>query len=118
VPPQKKFRGTPDAAKRKVIGVKRNRKASSGRSCAWGRGAGMGGCGRGLGRLVFLSTEEEADIIAPDINKHVNTGADATQEQVMPVQAHPHVQSARTAPQLLQLVSSWEQLPLVAQCVQ
>jgi hypothetical protein len=68
-----------------VVGVKRNRKASSGRSGALGRGAGMGGCGRGLGRLVCLSSEEEVDIIAPDVSKHVNTGADATQEQVMPV---------------------------------
>jgi hypothetical protein len=76
-----------------VVGVKRNRKASCGRGGAWGRGAGRG---RGLGRLVCLSYEGEADIIAPDVNKHVDTGADATQEQVMQVQAHP----------LLQLVSS------------
>jgi hypothetical protein len=47
---------------------------------------------RGLGRLVYLRSEDEADIIAPDVNKHVDTGADATQEQAMPVQAHPHVQ--------------------------
>jgi glutamine synthetase len=78
-----------------VVGVKRNRMASSGRSGAWGRGAGTGGCGRGLGRLVCFSSEEEADIIAPDVNTHLNTGADATQEQVMPVQPHPHVQPAR-----------------------
>jgi hypothetical protein len=42
VPPQKKGRGTPAAAKRKVVGVKRKRKASSG----WGgarRSAGRGG---------------------------------------------------------------------------
>jgi hypothetical protein len=89
-PPQNNFRGTQAAAKRKVVGVKRNRKASCGRGGAWGRGVGRGGCGRGLGRLVYLSSEEKADIIAPDVNKHVDTGADATQEQVMPV--HPHVQ--------------------------
>jgi hypothetical protein len=59
----------------------------------------MGGCG----------------IIAPDVNKQMNPCADVTQEQVMPVQAHPH---SRPAPQLLQLVSSWEQLLLVAQSVQ
>jgi hypothetical protein len=97
VPPQKNFRGTQAAAKRKVVGIKRNRKASCGRGGAWGRGAGRGGCGRGLGRLVCFSSEEEADIIAPDVNQHVDTGADATQEQVMPVQAHPHVQCARAA---------------------
>jgi hypothetical protein len=68
---------------------------------------------------VCLSSEEETDIIAPDVKKHVDTGADATQKQVMPVQAHPHVQFARAAAQQLpQLVSSWEQLPLVAQCMQ
>jgi hypothetical protein len=55
---------------------------------------GRGSYGRGLGRLVCLSSEEEADIIAPDVNKHVDTGADATQKQVMPVQAHPHMQCA------------------------
>jgi hypothetical protein len=55
------------------------------------------GCGRGFGRLVCLSSEEEADIIAPDVNKHVDTAADATQEQVMPVQAHPHVKCAHAA---------------------
>jgi hypothetical protein len=70
-----------------MVGVKHNRKTSCGRG-----GAGRGGCGRGLGSLVCLSSEEEADIIAPDFNKNVDTGADATQEQVMPVQAHPHVQ--------------------------
>jgi hypothetical protein len=113
VPPQRNCRGTQAAAKRKVVGVKRNRKASCGRGGAWGHGAGRGGCGRGLGRQVCLSSEEEADILAQDVNKHVDTG-DATQEQVMRVQAHPHVQ----LPQLLQLVSSWEQLPLVAQCMQ
>jgi hypothetical protein len=80
-----------------VVGVKRNRKASCGRGGAWGRGVGRGGCGRGLGRLLCLRSEEEADIIAPDVNKHVDTGADATQEQVMPVQAHPHMQCARAA---------------------
>jgi hypothetical protein len=117
VPPQTNFRGTQAAAKRKVVGVKRNRKASCGWVGALGRGAGRGGCGRGLGRLVCLSSEEEADIIAPDVNKRVDTGADATQEQVMPVQAHPHVQCGGP-PQLLQLASSWEQLPLVAQCMQ
>jgi hypothetical protein len=95
VPPQKNFRGTQAAAKRKVVGVKRNCKASCGRGGAWGRG--RGGCGRGLGRLVCLSSEEEADIIAPDVNQHVDTGADATQEQGMPVQAHPHVQCALAA---------------------
>jgi hypothetical protein len=94
VPPQKNFRGTQTAAKRKVVGVKRSRKASCGRGGAWGRSAGRGGCGRGLCRL---SSEQEADIIALDVNKHVDTGADATQEQVMPVQAHPHVQCARAA---------------------
>jgi hypothetical protein len=57
----------------------------------------MGGYGRGLGRPVCLSSEEEPDIIAPDVNKHVNTGADATQEQVIPVQVHPHMQSASAA---------------------
>jgi hypothetical protein len=97
VPPQKMFRGAQAAAKRKVGGVKRNRKASWGLGGAWGRGAGRGGCGRGLGRLVCLSSVEEAGIIAPDVNQHVDTGADATQEQVMPVQAHPHVQCARAA---------------------
>jgi hypothetical protein len=97
VPPQKNFRGTQAAAKWKVVVVKRNRKASFGWGGAWGRGAGRGGCGRGLGRLVYLSSEEEADIIAPDVYKHVDTGADATQEQVMPVQAHPHVLCARAA---------------------
>jgi hypothetical protein len=64
---------------------------------ARGRGAGRGGCGRGLGRLVCLSSEEEAEILAPDVNKHVDTGADATQEEVMPVQAHLHMQCARAA---------------------
>jgi hypothetical protein len=78
VPPQKNFRGTQAAAKRKVVGVKRNRKEGCGRGGAWGRGAGRGCCGRGLGRLVCLSSEEEADIIAPDVDKHVDTGADAT----------------------------------------
>jgi hypothetical protein len=97
VPPLKNFRGTQAAAKRKVVGVKRNRKASCGRGVAWGCGAGRGGCGRGLGRLVCLSSDEEADIIAPDVNKYVDTGADAMQEQVMPVKAHPHVQGARAA---------------------
>jgi hypothetical protein len=85
VPPQKNFRGIQAAAKRNVVGVKRNRKASCGRGGAWGRGAGRGGCGRGLSRLVCLSFEEEADIIAPDVNQHVDTGTDATQEQVIPV---------------------------------
>jgi hypothetical protein len=97
VPPQKKTRGTQAAPKRKVVGVKRNRKASCGRGGALGRGAGRGGCGRGLGRLVCLSSEEEADIIAPNVNQHVDTDADATQEQVIPVQAHPRVQCARAA---------------------
>jgi hypothetical protein len=97
VPPQKNCRGTQAAAKRKVVGVKRNRKASCGWGGAWGHGAGRGGCGRGLGRQVCLSSEEEADIIAPDVNQQVDTGTDATQEQVMPVQAHPHVQCARAA---------------------
>jgi hypothetical protein len=97
VPPQKNFRGTQAAAKRKVVGIKRNRKASCRRGGNWGRGAGRGGCGRGLGRLVCLSSEEEADIVAADVNQHVDTGADATQEQGMPVQAHPHVQCARAA---------------------
>jgi hypothetical protein len=46
---------------------------------------------------VCLSSEEQADIIAPDVNKHVDTSADAMQEQVMPVQAHPHMQCARAA---------------------
>jgi hypothetical protein len=46
---------------------------------------------------VCLSSEEEADIIAPAVNKHVDTGADAMQEQVMPVQAHPHMQCAHAA---------------------
>jgi transaldolase len=46
---------------------------------------------------VSLSSEEEADIIAPYVNNHVDTGADATQEQVMPVQAHLHMQCARAA---------------------
>jgi hypothetical protein len=46
---------------------------------------------------VYLSSEEEADIIAPDANKHVDTGADTTHEQVMLVEAHPHVQCARGA---------------------
>jgi hypothetical protein len=41
----------------------------------------MGGCG----------------IIAPDVNKQMKPGADATQEQVIPVQAHPHVQSEGAA---------------------
>jgi hypothetical protein len=79
-------RGTPAAAKRKVAGIKRNRKASSGLGGARGCGAGRGACGRGLGRLVCLSYEEEAHIIAPDVNKDVDTGADATQEQVVQVQ--------------------------------
>jgi hypothetical protein len=70
---------------------------AAGGGSAWGRGAGRGGCGSLLGRLVYLSSEEEADIIAPDVYKHVDTGADATQEQVMPVQAHPHVQCAHAA---------------------
>jgi hypothetical protein len=82
---------------RKVVGVKRNRKASCGQGGAWGFGAGRGGCGKGLGRQVCLSSEEEADIIAPAVNKHVDTGADAMQEQVMPVQAHPHMQCAHAA---------------------
>jgi hypothetical protein len=77
--------------------VKRNRKAGCGLVGGWGRGAGRGGCGRGLGRQVCLSSEEEADIIAPDVKKHVDTGAHATQEQVMLVQAHPHMQRARAA---------------------
>jgi hypothetical protein len=97
VPLQKNCRGTQAAAKRKVVGVKRNCKASCGRGGAWGHSVGRGSCGRGLGRLVCLSSEEEADIIAPDVNKHVDTGADATQKQVMPVQAHPHMQCARAA---------------------
>jgi hypothetical protein len=97
VSPQNNCRGTQAAAKRKVVGVKRNGKASCGRGGAWGRGAGRGGCGRGLGRRVCLRSEEEADIIATDVNKHVDSGADATQEQVMSVQAHPHVQCARAA---------------------
>jgi hypothetical protein len=97
VPPQKNFRGTQAAAKRNVVGVKRNRKASCGRGGAWGRGAGRCGCGRGLGRLVCLSSEEEADIIAPDVNKHVHTAAYARQEEVMRVQAHAHLQCARAA---------------------
>jgi hypothetical protein len=97
VPPQKIFRGTQSGAKRKVVGVKRNRKASCGRGGAWGRGAGRGGCGRGLGRLVCLSSEEEAAIVVPDVNKHVDTGADATQEQVMLVLAYPQVQCACAA---------------------
>jgi hypothetical protein len=114
VPPQKNCRGTQAAAKRKVVDVKRNRKASCGWGGAWGRGAGRGGCGRGLGRQVCLSSEEEADIIAPDVNQHVDTGADAAQEQVMQVQAHPHVQCARAAA----AAATSEQLPLVAQCMQ
>jgi hypothetical protein len=80
-----------------MVGVKRNRKASCGWGGAWGSGVGRGGCGRGLGRLVCLSSEEEADIIALDVNKHVDTGTDATQEQVMLVQAHPHMKCARAA---------------------
>jgi hypothetical protein len=64
---------------------------------AWPHGAGRGAFGRGLGRLVCLSSEEEADIIAPDVNKHVDTGADASQEQLMSVQAHPHVQCTHAA---------------------
>jgi hypothetical protein len=84
-----------------VVGVKRHGKASCGRGGAWGRGAGTtsgrGGCGRGLGRLVCLRSEEDADIIATDVNKHEDSGADATQEQVMTVQAHPHVQCALAA---------------------
>jgi hypothetical protein len=77
---------------RKVETQSENRKASCRQRGAWGRRVGRGGYGRGLGRLVCLSSEEEADIIAPDVNKHVDTSADATQEQVMPVQAHPHMQ--------------------------
>jgi hypothetical protein len=61
--------------------VKRNRKASCGRGGAWGRGADRGGRGRGLGRQVCLSSEEEADIIAPYVNRHVDTGADATKSR-------------------------------------
>jgi hypothetical protein len=72
-------------------GSPRKRKVSSGQGGARGRSTGRGGCGRGLGSLVCLSSEEEPDIIA-DVNKDVDT--DATQEQVMPLQAHPHVQSA------------------------
>jgi hypothetical protein len=94
VSPRQNCRGT-QTATRKVVGVKRNCKASSGRGGAWGRGAGKDGCGTGLGRLACLSSEEEADRIAPDVNKHADMGADATQEQVMPVQADPHVQCAR-----------------------
>jgi hypothetical protein len=97
VPPQKDFRGTHAASKRKVVAVKRNRKASCGQGGAWGRGAGRGGCGRSLGRQVCLSSEEEADIIAPDVYKHVDTGAEAAQEQVMLVQAQPHMQCTRAA---------------------
>jgi hypothetical protein len=95
--PQKNFRGTQSAAKRKVVGVKRNCKASCGRGGAWGCGDGKGSCGTGLGRLACLSSEEEADRITLDVNKHPDTGADAMEEQVMPVQADPHVQCARTA---------------------
>jgi hypothetical protein len=86
-----------------------------------GRGAGRGGCGTGLGRLVCLSSEEEADIIAPAVNKHVDTGADATQEQVMPVQAHPHVQcahaSAATTSEQLQAVASVQAVHAIIQHV-
>jgi hypothetical protein len=57
VPPQKKCWGTPAAAKRKVVGMKR--KASSGRGGT--RGGGRGGRGRGLGRLVSLSSDEDGD---------------------------------------------------------
>jgi hypothetical protein len=56
VPPQKKCEGTPAAVKRKVVGVKRKRMAGIGRGGARGRGAGRGGPGRGLGRLVCLSS--------------------------------------------------------------
>jgi hypothetical protein len=62
---------------------------------------------------VCLSSEEEADIIAPNVNKHVNTGADAMQEHMMPLQAHPHVQCACAA-----AAATSKQLPLVAQCMQ
>jgi hypothetical protein len=64
VPPQKKCRGTPAAAKRKVVGVKQNRKASSVWGGARGYGAGRGSRGRGLGRLVCLSSEGEAVVHA------------------------------------------------------
>jgi uncharacterized protein (UPF0254 family) len=60
--------------KRKVVGVKRKRMAGIGRGGARGRG-------RGLGRLVCLSSEEEADTVAPDVQKHADTGATTTQEQ-------------------------------------
>jgi hypothetical protein len=46
----------------------------------------------------------------------MDTGADATQEQVMPVQAHPHVQCACAA--AAATIEQLEQLPLVAQCMQ
>jgi hypothetical protein len=57
--PLKRSAGTPAAAKRKVVGIKCNRNASSGRGGAWGRGRGGGG--RGLGRLVSLSCDEDGD---------------------------------------------------------
>jgi hypothetical protein len=109
--PSEEFQGHTSCCK--AEGGWRNRKASCVVPGPRGRGACRGGCGRGLGRLVYLSSEEEANIIAPDVNKHVDTGADAMQEQVMRVQAHPYVQCARAA-----AAATSEQLPLVAQCMQ
>jgi hypothetical protein len=79
--PLEGVQGTPAAAKRKIVGDKHKRKASSGWGGAWGCGAGMGGLGRVVGRLVCLSSEEEAHTIAPDVQKNADTGANATQEQ-------------------------------------
>jgi hypothetical protein len=81
VPPQKKCKGIPAAVKREVVGVKRKRMAGIGWGGARGRGAGRGGRGKGLGILVCLSSEEEADIIALDVQKHADAGANTTQEQ-------------------------------------
>jgi hypothetical protein len=46
---------------------------------AWGRC--RCGRGKGLGRLVCLSSKEEVNTIAPDVQKNADTGANTTQEQ-------------------------------------
>jgi hypothetical protein len=89
VPPQRKCGGTPAAAKRRVVGMKRKHKASSARGDAWGRGASRGGRGRSLGRGVCLSSDDGGDSSdgegeqSADSEAEVEQSADSEDEVVL-----------------------------------